>query len=204
MSDASPAPVTELDARITRRRRTLVASLVITALTTLVTGLGHAIGGGSAPDALLLAAASVVTLLVLAPVLCGRRSVRRQLVAVAVAQALQHALYSLPETAAGSAAPHVHGAAAALPSATIHVHASMPLAHVAAGLLTLALLRWIPRAVAAMHRAMSLRLAAAVLTWVPANPRRPATVLAAHRPRRTALDALSSACGTRGPPALLV
>lgn len=204
MIDASAAPVTEFDACIARRRRILAASLVITTLTTLVTGLAHAVGGGSAPNALLLAAAAVVTLLVLTPVLRNRRSVARQLVAVTIAQALQHVLYALPETVSGSAASHVHGAAAALPPATVHAHASMPLAHVAAGFLTMALLRWVPRAVAAMHEAMSLRLAAAVLTWVPANPRRPAAVVAAHRPRRTALDALGCACGTRGPPALLV
>ncbi|WP_405217650.1 hypothetical protein [Agrococcus sp. Ld7] len=182
----------------------LAASLIVTALTTLVTGLAHAIAGGAAPDALLLAAAFVATLLVLSPLLRGRPSAARQVLAVAVAQALQHMLYALPETASSAPAAHMHGADGALPATTVHAHASMPLAHVAAGLLTLALLRWVPRAVAAMQEAMSLRLAAAVLTWAPANPRRPASVVAAHRPRRTALDALACVRGTRGPPALLV
>lgn len=96
MTDLAPTQAAAIDARIARRRRTLIASLVITALTTLVTGLAHSVGDGAAPDTLLIATAFVVTLLVLAPVLRGRRLVARQTAAVALAQLLQHTLYTLP------------------------------------------------------------------------------------------------------------
>lgn len=206
MTDLAPMQAAAIDARIARRRRTLIASLVITALTTLVTGLAHAVGGGAAPDTLLIATAFVVTLLVLAPVLRGRRSVARQTAAVTVGQLLQHTLYALPDTAASapSVGAHAHGGGDALASAALHAHSSMPLAHAGAGLLTLAMLRWVPRVVDAMLQAMSLRHVEAVLTCTLATPQRRAAVVAAHRPSRVALDVLSSACGTRGPPSFAV
>lgn len=200
-----------IDARLCRRRRAVAAALVVAAATTVVTGCAHSLGGGAAPDALLLATAFVATLLVLAPVLAPSAAERaplgriaRQVAAVAVAQLLQHVLYSLPGSAAAPGAHHVghlHGTGAALPStALVHEHASMPLAHVLAGLATLALLRLAPRAVAAMLAAVSPRLAAAVLAWAPrARPTR-ASVSAVRRARRAALDVLATVQSRRGPP----
>lgn len=201
-TEAPSMAVARPDAALARRRRALMAALVVAAATAIVTGLAHAIGGGAAPDALLLAAAFVVTLLVLAPVLGSRGSGARQWTAVAVAQLVQHALYSLssPAAQAGPHASHPHDAAAAAPVAIVHEHASMPLAHVVAGLVTMALLRSVPRAVAAMLDAMSLRRVVAVLSWHPARPRHRACVTAVQPASRRVLEVLGSACGTRGPP----
>ncbi|SFS14292.1 hypothetical protein SAMN04487783_1811 [Agrococcus baldri] len=195
-----------IEAKLERRRRALAAAVVVSAATTLVTGLAHSLGGGAAPDHLLVATAFVATLLVLAPVVGARGSLPRQVVAVAVAQLVQHVLYSLPGAASPAAeqahvAVHAHGAAAAMPSATVlHEHASMPLAHVAAGALTLVVLRLAPLAIAAMLAAMSPRLAATVLDGTAPPARRRASVTAAHAARRCTLDVLRSALVTRGPP----
>ncbi|MCH1882380.1 hypothetical protein [Agrococcus sp. ARC_14] len=195
---------------LARRQRALAASLVVSAATTVVTGLAHSLGGGAAPDPLLLATAFVVTLLVLAPVLGTRGSFARQAVAVTAAQLVQHGLYSLPQ-AAGSAAhgahahgSHAHDAAVALQPVALHEHAGMPLAHVVAGAVTLALLRLVPRAVEACLDAMSLRRVVAVLVWTAAPARRRASVTAVRPAFRRALDVLRCAHGTRGPPLLVV
>lgn len=194
--------IATMEARIERRRRALAASVVVAAATTVVTGCAHALGGGTAPDPLLLAAALVATLLVLAPVLGSRASVARRVVAVGIAQLLQHGLYSLPDTSAAEG--HVHDASAALGSfAVAHAHASMPLAHLGAGLVTLWLLRAGPRAVAAVQGAMSLRLAAATLDWTPPRARRRASVTASRPAPRAALDVLRDALERRGPPLLV-
>lgn len=200
----------------------MLAALAITAATTVITGCAHALGGGAAPDALLLATAFVLTLVLLTPVVgssaAGAVGTVRQAVAIAAAQLLQHVLYSLPATdAAGGQghAAHVHDASAALPSAelasaevtgaelaraAVHEHASMPLAHLAAGLLTLALLRHAPRAVARLLAAVAPRLAAIVLTWAPGPVARPASVVPARPAQRPAFDVVREAVVTRGPP----
>ncbi|WP_072314169.1 hypothetical protein [Agrococcus sp. Marseille-P2731] len=198
---------TTTEARLQHRRRALAAALVVAGATTLATGLAHALGGGAAPDALLLAAGLVVTLLVLAPVLGSRRSLARQGVAVAIAQVVQHGLYSLPGAAhPTAAADHAHHADAALPGAAevLHAHTSMPLAHLVAGALTLALLRLVPRALAAMLEAMSLRRAVAVLRWAGMPARRRGSVTASSPARRRTLDVLHAALVPRGPPLALV
>lgn len=189
-----------IEARLERRRRTLAAALAVSAATTLVTGLAHSLGGGAAPDALLVATAFVATLVLLAPVVGARGSLPRQVAAVSLAQLVQHVLYSLPGTAS-PAAGHVHGASASLPSATVlDEHASMPVAHVAAGALTLVALRLAPLAIAAMIAAMSPRLARAVLDGTAPPARRSASVTAVHPARSRALDVLRSSLVTRGPP----
>ncbi|WP_413318844.1 hypothetical protein AA0Z99_01645 [Agrococcus sp. 1P02AA] len=201
------APVT-IEATLQRRRRALAAALVVSGATALATGLAHALGGGLAPDALLLAAGLVATLLVLAPVLGTRRSLARQGIAVAIAQAVQHGIYSLQGAAHPTAAAgHAHHAVdAALPgsAAVLHEHASMPLAHLVAGGLTLALLRLVPRALAAMLEAMSLRRAVAALRWAGIPARRRASVTASCPAHRRTLDVLHAALVTRGPPLALV
>ncbi|ROR64853.1 hypothetical protein [Agrococcus jenensis] len=197
--------------RLALRRRAFASSLVVAAATTVITGCAHAVGGGVAPDALLLLAAFVTTLLVLAPVLGARGSAPRRVVAVTIAQLLQHGVYSLPRPSAsahaGPAAGHhdtgLHDAALG-PILVEHAHAAMPLAHVAAGVITLWLLRAVPRAVAAVLEAMSLRLAAAALAWTPPRVRRAASVSAVSPAHRAALDVLRSALVRRGPPALAV
>lgn len=191
-------------AKLDRRRRALAAALVVSAATTLATGLAHSLAGGAAPDALLLATAFVVTLLVLAPVVGVRGSLARQTAAVALAQLVQHVLYSLPGTGSQAAA-HVHDAGVAMQSAAVvHEHASMPVAHVAAGALTLLMLRLAPLAVATMLAAMSPRLATAVLDWTAAPARRRASVTATRPARRRTLEVLRGALVTRGPPLAVV
>ncbi|MGM1030285.1 MAG: hypothetical protein ACQEWM_10555 [Actinomycetota bacterium] len=192
--------VPAVEARVERRRRALAASLVVAAATTVATGCAHALGGGTAPDALLLLAALVATLLVLAPVLGSRASLGRRVAAVAIAQLLQHGLYALPDASA-AAAGHHHDPSAALGSlAVVHAHAAMPLAHLAAGLTTLWLLRVGPSAVAALLDAVSLRLAVATLDGTPPPARRRASVTASRPAPRAALDVLRDALERRGPP----
>lgn len=192
-----------LEARVARRRRAFASSVVVAAATTVVTGCAHALGGGTAPDALLLVTALVATLLVLAPVLGSRASPIRRVAAVAIAQLLQHGLYSLPDTSA-AIANHQHGASTELGSfAVAHAHAAMPLAHLGAGLVTLWLLRAAPRAVAAVQGAVSLRLIAATLDWAPPPARRRATVTASRPAPRGGLEVLRDALERRGPPLLV-
>ncbi|MGY3126836.1 hypothetical protein ACVWW9_000335 [Agrococcus sp. UYP33] len=196
--------------RLALRRRAFASSLVVAAATTVITGCAHAVGGGVAPDALLLLAAFVATLLVLAPVLGARGSAPRRVVAVTIAQLLQHGVYSLPRPSAGHAGHASGHHDAALHDAVLgpilveHAHAAMPLAHVAAGVITLWLLRAVPRAVAAVLEAVSLRLAAAALAWTPPRVRRAASVSAVSPAHRAALDVLRSALVRRGPPVLAV
>lgn len=194
-----------VDERMRRRRRAIGAAVVVSVATTALTGSAHSLAGGTAPDALLLLAAFVVTLAVLAPVLGARASLVRQATAVGLAQLVQHALYALPHGSGG--AVHAHGDAArdALAAASLdHGGAGMPLAHVVAGALTLALVRRAPRALAVLLRAVSLRAVALVLAWAPTPVRPPARALAAARPApRPRTRILARALARRGPPALV-
>lgn len=200
--------IASVEARVELRRRAFAAALVVAGATTVVTGCAHAIGGGAAPDALLLLAALVSTLLVLAPVLGAgaggdRGRAPRRVAAVAIAQLVQHGLYSLP-VASVAAGGHHHDPAVALEAvAVVHAHAAMPLAHVAAGVVTLWLLRAAPRAVAAVVDAVALRLVVAALRFAPAPERGPAAVAAPSPARRAALDVLGDALARRGPPLLV-
>lgn len=198
------------DERLERRRRAILAALVVTVATTAITGSAHAIGGGAPPDALLLATAAVLTLVVLAPVLGARglaATLPRQALAVAAAQLLQHVLYGLPEASAPAAAGvhlHGHAHAADLSGAVLDGHAAMPLAHVVAGALTLGLLRLAPRLVDALLAAVSLRVALAVLAWSGPPPRPTASVSSERRASRRALDVLRGSLERRGPPLAIV
>jgi hypothetical protein len=208
MSTSSRAGVgTRLDAR----RRALAHALLVTALTTAATGCAHSLAGGMAPSPLLLAAAAMVTLLVLAPVLGAAATWPRRVVAVAAAQVVQHALYSLPQpTGAATPAGHAHHGVDAIPtalapSAAAHAHGDMLLAHVVAGALTLVALRAGIAAIAAVlgavrgDRLVRLRMGA-----VPLGIARPAAIAQARPVVRPATLVARSPLVRRGPPALTV
>ncbi|GAA2176158.1 hypothetical protein GCM10009846_28830 [Agrococcus versicolor] len=208
MSSSSGAGV---GTRLDLRRRALAHSLLVTGLTTVATGCAHSLAGGVAPSPLLLATAAMVTLLILAPVLGAAATWPRRIVAVALAQVVQHALYSLPQPSAapGSAGGHAHHGAETIPvaaeGAAMHAHGDMLLAHVVAGALTLVALRVGIAAIGAVLGAVrGDRLVRMRMRAVPLGVARPAAVGEARPIERPATPVLRSPLVRRGPPALTV
>lgn len=135
------------------RGERLARGWVIGSLATALAALSHAIAGGGAPSGLALVA-GVIFGGMLGTVAVGRSpSLPRLAIAVGGTQLAFHALFSLLGTTgtAASSAGHDHGAAAPLTMVVgaPHPHIEGPemwLAHAAAGLVTLALLRGAERA----------------------------------------------------------
>jgi hypothetical protein len=152
----------------------------IAAFATLVASLAHTLGGGTPPGVLALAL-SLAFSAPLAMALSGERmSLARASVAALAAQAALHLLYALGTPSAGpaaSVATHAgHGTAvpiridaAGLSVVVDHGHAVvMPVAHVAAAALTVAMLAALGRAASAVAVAFGtavrgVRLLAAAL-----------------------------------------
>ncbi|MFC7431757.1 MULTISPECIES: hypothetical protein [unclassified Agrococcus] len=196
-------------ARLDRRRRALAHAAILTGLTTAVTGCAHSLAGGSAPSLLLLGVASMVTLVLLAPVLGARAPWHRRVVAIAAAQVLQHGLYSLPQPTASPVQGHAHHGAEALPTiasgAASHAHGDMLLAHVLAGALALAASYAGAAVVAAVLGAVrGDRLVRVVALVVPLGVTGPAAVTAARPVVRSAQAVLRTPAVRRGPPLLAV
>ncbi|HEX6955896.1 MAG TPA: hypothetical protein VF156_13555 [Agromyces sp.] len=196
-----------------------VRGAAIAAFATLVASLAHTVGGGAPPGALAL----VLSLAFSAPLamaLTGERmSLARASVAALAAQAALHLLYALGTPSAGSVAsvaPHAaHGTAAPIRFDAVglavvvdHGHAvAMPVAHVVAAALTVAVLAALGHAAAAVALAFGtavrgLRLLAAVLGDAPVATAVRHVVASArrHGPPHLALVLLSS-LRHRGPPA---
>lgn len=199
--------------RLDRRRRALAHALLVTGLTTVATGCAHSLAGGSAPSPLLWAAAAMVTLAILAPVLGAAATWPRRIVAVAIAQAVQHTLFSLPQPVApagGSTTGHSHDVAATLShaastTASSHAHGDMLAAHLVAGALTLVALRVGAAVVAAALDAVrGDRIVRLVRLAVPLGAAPPAAIAAARALVRPAPAVLRSPLVRRGPPALTV
>ncbi len=185
----------------------------IAAFAVLAASLAHTVGGGSPPGVLAivlaLAFATPVTML-----LVGRRTTPRRATAAAlVAQAALHLLYAVGSplgATAPSVDPHALHAGGTIPIgafvAVDHGHAGMPVAHVAAALLTVVFLAVLARSLDSLATlgdafARGIRLLVAVLAGVPvpyrATRRLPAV-------RRTGPPDLSlvflSTLRHRGPP----
>lgn len=198
-------------ARLDRRRRALAHAALLTGLTTVVTGCAHSLAGGVAPSALLLAAACIATLAVLAPVLGAASSWPRRVVAVALAQVVQHGLYSLPQPTEAPAAAHghVHHAvetiATPAPSSVVHAHGDMLLAHVLAGALTLVALAVGATIVdAAVRIVRGDRIVRLTTPVAPLGTPEPAPVACARRIALPASTLLRTPAPLRGPPLLVV
>lgn len=178
----------------------------VAAFATFVASFAHTLGGGSAPGpiAVMVALAFSVPLAV---VLTGARvRLLRTALAAVIAQAAVHLTYAMgtaaPLDSSPSAGRH-HDAVQllpALPVATVdHGHAWMPLAHLAAAILTLAALMLADRVLEAFGRAV--RMLVQRLTVIPAPIAAPALHVPADaaRPRLVAV-LLASGLGSRGPP----
>ena len=214
-----------------RRERMLRAALSA-GVSTLVTATAHTLGGGAFPPALLLSLVFVAGVLICFA-LGGRRVALPNLVAaIGVTQVLLHAVFSLAGHTAstgtsGSTAPaggHVHGAALVLPDLSATAlsadalatggltdgtmaamgHPGMVWAHVAAGLVTIVMLRVGAGSLRQLARSLVVSLvtalAVATATAVPHRPRGILRVVAIA-PRRPAALLLAATRDLRGPPA---
>lgn len=153
----------------------------IAAFATLVASLAHTVGGGAPPGPLALAL-SLAFSVPLAMVVTGERmSLLRASAAALAAQAALHLLYALGTGGAGAApsvAPHAsHAARAPIGFAVVaidHGHAvAMPVAHLVAAALTVAMLGMFGRATAGVALASGalvrgVRLLASILRGLPA------------------------------------
>lgn len=197
----------------------VVRGAATAAFATLVASLAHTVGGGAPPGVLAL----VLSLAFSAPLamaLSGERmSLARAAVAALAAQAALHLLYALGTPSAGAAASvathaaHGTGApvrfdAVGLAVVVDHGHAvAMPVAHVVAAALTVAMLAALGQAAAAVALAFGtavrgLRLLATVLGGAPVATALRHVIASArrHGPPELALVLLSS-LRHRGPPA---
>lgn len=157
-----------------------VRGAAVAAFATLVASLAHTVGGGAPPGPLALVL-SLAFSVPLAMVVTGERmSLLRASAAALAAQAALHLLYALGTGGAGAApsvAPHAaHAANTPIEFAVVaidHGHAVvMPVAHVAAAALTVAMLGMFERAVAGVALASGalvrgVRLLASVLLGLP-------------------------------------
>lgn len=153
----------------------MLRATVVAALVTLVTAVAHAAGGGAFPPPLLLAAAAVWSVWC-AFLVGGRRSTMLGTVAsVALAQPAMHLAFSL----GGHEIVHVghHDAAAADLSVRAaglleasHDGTSMLVAHVLAGIVSIAVLRWGSAIADALVRVAATLLRRLLPSGVPATP----------------------------------
>jgi hypothetical protein len=196
-----------------------IRGVAIAAFATIVASLAHTVGGGTPPGVLALAL-SLAFSAPLAMALSGERmSLVRTSASALAAQAALHLLYALGAPSAGPAASvagHAsHGAAApirfdaaGLALVVDHGHAvTMPVAHVVAAALTVAMLAALGRAAEAVAVAFGtavrgLRLLAAVVGAQPVATAVRYVIPAARRfgPPDLGLVLLSS-LRHRGPPA---
>lgn len=171
-------------------------------LATFVASLAHTIGGGAPPGPVALAVALAFSA-PLAMALSGARArLLRTAVSALVAQAVLHLTYAIGTPAS----PSMRGHAAAhlsVPAASVdHGNAWMPVAHLAAAVLTLGVLVAGDRIVEAIGRA--LRVFVRRLTSIPVPVVAPVFSVLADAPRaRLAARLLVSGLWSRGPPSVL-
>lgn len=189
------------------RQLRLVRAAAVSSIATLLAGVSHTLGGGSAPHPLLiLAVATLVT--PLSALLIGARPSRgRVAVTVLLAQAAFHVLFQVLGSPVATSSPgalgHVHHLDLALlasaPSASA-AGAPMLVAHVVAAILTM-LLIWhgevVVRAVARWVEALLRRS----VTTTPTDHRRPPGLRSLDLPVLEV--AFAAAVTRRGPPALI-
>ncbi|MGR0221247.1 hypothetical protein [Agromyces sp. ZXT2-6] len=204
---------------MTSRGARAIRGAAIAVFATLVASLAHSVGGGTPPGVLAIAL-SLAFSVPLAMALSGERmSLVRASAAALFAQAALHLLYALgtpsPGPAASVAGHASHGTTApiridaiGLAAVIDHGHAvTMPVAHVAAAALTVAMLAVVGNAAAAVAVAFGtavrgLRLLAGAIGASPVATAVRHVVPAArrHGPPDLALVLLSS-LRHRGPPA---
>lgn len=145
----------------------LLRGVVVTSTAVVLSSAAHLAAGGAAPGLIGLATALVLgTVLGTALLAGGRLTPARTAATIAGGQVVFHTVFTWG-FAASPVVPgaHAHGTLAALPTDALHAHdaGGMVLAHVVAGLLSLAVLlveqRLLDRAVSAARRAVARLLA---------------------------------------------
>lgn len=170
---------------------------------TLIAALSHTVVGGSAPSAFALAT-TVMIGGAICTLLAGRSlTLWRLVLSVAASQALFHGLFSSLGTPL--VAPHAHALELATDAGALHPHTgAMWLAHLAAGLLTIAMIRHAESTVRRLARATRLSFARvlALTAAAPSAIARP-VLSTAHRPfTGHASTTVLSGMRHRGPPAV--
>ena len=187
----------------------LVRAAVVTATAVALTSTVHIAAGGAAPGLTGLATAFVLGTVLGTALLSGRRmTIIRTAVTIAGGQVVFHAVFTWGTAPTDQAASHAHGVPISLATdqvdaALAHDATSMLLAHVVAGLLSLAVLlaevHLLDHLVVVARRAVVRLLDPASPLLLPTTPLRiPAARVAQHRPTAAA----ASPGLRRGPPAL--
>jgi hypothetical protein len=142
-----------------------------------VAAFSHSVAGGSLPGVTGIALCLALSVLVCVALTGRRLPLARLAVSVAISQAMYHwlfgALGSGTMVASGGRTPgHLHDAALAIPATTPHAHAGgdMLLAHIAAAIVTVLVLAYGERSIAATARYAH----ALVVALLPAIPDAPA------------------------------
>jgi hypothetical protein len=179
-----------------------------------VAAFSHSVAGGSLPGVTGLALCLALSVLVCVALTGRRLPLARLAVSVAISQAMYHWLFGALGSgtvvaSGGRMAAHVHDAVAVLPTVTPHAHAGgdMLLAHVVAAIVTVLVLAYGERSIAATAR-YARTLVIAMLPAIPDAPAVPAPVrllptrlrVADPLPRRVDHSGLRH----RGPPAASV
>ncbi|PRY70107.1 hypothetical protein B0I08_101234 [Glaciihabitans tibetensis] len=191
--------------------RVLSGSLAAT-FATLVAAFSHLLAGGTAPSGAALALSLALSIPICIALVGPTVSLWRTSVAVGIAQAMFHGLFSgtsysgtvvVPEHAVHAGTPI---SLAGLPDGTgSHHSASMWLAHVGAALLTVVALRYVESAILRLRGTARLLVAllTVVISAVPVlGEGRPARVGCAQTVLPRDLALLFSALRHRGPPAI--
>lgn len=143
------------------RARRVAQGAVVAAFATLVAALSHTVGGGAAPGVLALVLAFAFSAFVCIPLVGRSISLVRSSVAIVLAQAALHVLYSIGTPSAGlgassavSAHDHSTGFVGAVAPASgasmMHLDATMLAAHAAAAVVTILAVRYADRAARAV------------------------------------------------------
>lgn len=185
----------------TTRRARAVRGSAAAAVATTFASTGHTFAGGEVPPLWLLLAVTVLASPVAVALVGRRRSFPRLAAAVAAAQVALHASFAAVGTSAPTASgTHTHMAMPALGDAPTMAHTSsgMIVGHIAAAIVTIAVVAYGERLLAMIARGLR-RLLARSVDVVPADhPRIPTP---AHRTHAGVAALFLSALTRRGPPA---
>lgn len=187
----------------------LVRATAVTATAVVLASAAHLAAGGAAPGIAGLTTAFVFGTILGTALLSGRRlTVLRTAATIAGGQAVFHAVFSWGAVSTSGADAHAHASSAAFDSGAldaVHAHdaTSMLLAHVVAGLLSLAVLlvevHLLDHLVMLARRAVFRLVDVASPVLVPSAPLRIAAERVAQRPRT---HPVATPALRRGPPAL--
>lgn len=184
--------------RMTERGTRALRGTVAAAVAVLLASTAHTLSGGDAPPFWLVLAVTVLAAPLCVALVGRRRNVTRTAASVVVAQVALHAAFAAVGSAAPTALHGAHHHTLVLLDPTVDpAAATMTLGHAVAAVVTIVLLAWGERMLAAIARGIRrlLRLAP------PSAPRttvRPATPV---MPSRATPAVCAHSVSRRGPPA---